>query len=126
MDMFCVMQSALAISMPSEEMVWYTIGALMALAAVVMLARHAARAKAAPAPAPQAAVEAPVAAAPAPVKPHVEAGIPQEVVAAIAAAVACMEQQAGAHYTVRSIRRAPGKGRRAWTKAAASAYTQPF
>ena len=122
MDMFCVMQSALAISMPSEEMVWYTIGALMALAAVVMLARYAARAKAAP----QAVAEAPAAAAPAPVKPHVEAGIPQEVVAAIAAAVACMEQQAGAHYTVRSIRRAPGKGRRAWTKAAASAYTQPF
>ena len=125
MDMFCVMQSALAISMPSEEMVWYTIGALMALAAVVMLVRCAARAKAEPAPAPQAA-EASAAAAPAPVKPHVEAGIPQEVVAAIAAAVACMEQQAGAHYTVRSIRRAPGKGRRAWTKAAASAYTQPF
>lgn len=125
MDMFCVMQSALAISMPSEEMVWYTIGALMALAAVVMLVRCEARAKAEPAPAPQAA-EAPAAAAPAPVKPHVEAGIPQEVVAAIAAAVACMEQQAGAHYTVRSIRRAPGKGRRAWTKAAASAYTQPF
>ena len=53
---------------------------------------------------------------------QVEAGIPGEVVAAIAAAVACME---GGRYSLRSVAR-PRKGRSAWGDAAVAAYTQPF
>lgn len=76
-------------------------------------------AKAAPAPTPDKSFEAARAqAAPA---PAVEAGIPAEVVAAIAAAVACMD----GNYTIRSLKRAR-PARNAWGNAAAAAYTEPF
>lgn len=76
-------------------------------------------AKAAPAPAPDKSFEAARAqTAPA---PAVEAGIPAEVVAAIAAAVACMD----GNYTIRSLKRAR-PARNAWGNAAAAAYTEPF
>ena len=52
----------------------------------------------------------------------VEQGIPGEVVAAISAAVACME---GGRYSLRSVAR-QRKGRSAWGDAAVAAYTQPF
>ena len=65
---------------------------------------------------------APVAkAAPAPA-PKVEAGIPAEVVAAIAAAVACMD---GGRYTLRSVVR-KREGRSAWNMAGVIASTDPF
>ena len=70
-------------------------------------------------PAPEPPAVSPVPAVP----PRVEEGIPAEVVAAIAAAVACMED--GSHYTVRSIRRAK-PGRSAWAQAGVVSYTQPF
>ena len=60
-------------------------------------------------------------AAPAPV---VEAGIPGEVVAAIAAAIACMD--GGEHYTLRSVKRTRVSGRSAWGQAGVVAYTEPF
>ena len=69
-------------------------------------------------------------AAPAPVKaaapkaPVVEAGIPGEVVAAIAAAIACMD--GGEHYTLRSVKRTRVSGRSAWGQAGVVAYTEPF
>lgn len=69
----------------------------------------------APAPVPQAAKQAPA--------PVVEAGIPGEVVAAIAAALACME--GGSRYAVRSISRAK-TGRSAWSQAGVVSYTEPF
>ena len=52
----------------------------------------------------------------------VEQGIPGEVVAAISAAVACME---GGRYSLRSVAR-QRKGRSAWGDAAVASYTQPF
>lgn len=64
-------------------------------------------------------------AAPAPA-PAVEAGIPGEVVAAIAAAVCCLE---GGSVTVRSVRRLPQPGasrRGAWGQAGVVQNTQPF
>lgn len=64
-------------------------------------------------------------AAPAPaanVAPAVEKGIPGEVVAAIAAAVAALE---GGKYTVRSVTRAK-QGRSAWGGAGVASYTEPF
>ena len=72
---------------------------------------------------PQAPQKAAPAPKPAPV-PAVKAeqGIPGEVVAAISAAIACME---GGRYTVRSIARVK-KGRNAWGDAAVASYTQPF
>ena len=70
---------------------------------------------AAPAPAP-----APRAAAPA--APYVEEGIPAEVVAAIAAAVACVD---GGKYTLRSLTRAKD-GRGAWGLAGVVSGTEPF
>ncbi|WP_294497377.1 sodium pump decarboxylase subunit gamma [uncultured Gemmiger sp.] len=77
--------------------------------------------KAAPAPA------APKAAAPAPAPaPAVEAGIPGEVVAAIAAAVYCLE---GGSVTVKSIRRKQqpaGSRRGAWGQAGVVQNTRPF
>ena len=78
-----------------------------------------ARPAAAPArPAPPAA---PKAAAPAaPRAPQVEAGIPPEVVAVIAAAVCAM---GGGKYTLRAVRRA---GRSAWARAGALDVTEPF
>lgn len=73
-----------------------------------------------PAPAPRAPRPAP---APA---PAVEAGIPGEVVAAIAAAVYCLE---GGGVTVRSVRRVPQPGasrRGVWGDAGVAQNTQPF
>lgn len=72
------------------------------------------RKKGAPAPKKEAAPKAPV----------VEAGIPGEVVAAIAAAVACMD--GGEHYTLRSVKRTRVSGRSAWGQAGVVAYTEPF
>ena len=82
-------------------------------AASVPEERHApaAAAKAAPAPAPRA--------------PVVETGVPAEVVAAIAAAVACLE---GGAATVRGIRRLPcpaGSRRGVWGEAGIAAVTTP-
>ena len=78
--------------------------------------------KGAPAPKKEAA-PAPVKAA-APKAPVVEAGIPGEVVAAIAAAIACMD--GGEHYTLRSVKRTRVSGRSAWGQAGVVAYTEPF
>lgn len=70
-----------------------------------------------------AAPSQPVAAAPAAQEePEVEPGIPGEVIAAIAAAVAALS---GGKYTLRSVRRA-GHGRSAWGKAGVSDVTSPF
>ena len=78
-----------------------------------------------PAPAPAPARKAPVP-APAPVRPApaVEAGIPAEVVAAIAAAVACTEGGG----VIRAVRRAPAAGSRRgnWGDAGVAANTTPF
>ena len=61
------------------------------------------------------------AAAPAaPRAPQVEAGIPPEVVAVIAAAVCAM---GGGKYTLRAVRRAD---RSAWARAGALDVTEPF
>ena len=79
------------------------------------------RKKGAPAPKKEAA-PAPKAAAPK--APVVEAGIPGEVVAAIAAAIACMD--GGEHYTLRSVKRTRVSGRSAWGQAGVVAYTEPF
>lgn len=62
----------------------------------------------------------PPAAAPA---PYVEPGIPEEVVVAIAAAIAAME--GGSNYTLRSLTRKKD-GRNPWSVAATLSYTQPF
>lgn len=78
--------------------------------------------KAVPAPAPAPRAPRP---APAPA-PAVEAGIPGEVVAAIAAAVYCLE---GGGVTVRSVRRMPQPGasrRGVWGDAGVAQNTQPF
>ncbi len=75
-----------------------------------------ASAKAAPAPA-----KAP-AAAPAPV---VQSGIPGEVVAAIAAAVAMMAPE-GKRYAVKSVSRKDASGRSAWAAAGVADNTRPF
>lgn len=97
--------------------------------------------KRAPAAAPAAA--APAAAAPAvtaaPAPAPVAGGIPGEVVAAIAGALACMEEQTGVRYAVQSIAPAAaaptalpaaGKpvrsGRSAWARAGIAANTEPF
>ena len=62
--------------------------------------------------------------APAPAAPAVETGIPAEVVAAIAAAVACTEGSA----VIRAVRRAPAAGSRRsnWGDAGVVANTTPF
>lgn len=65
------------------------------------------------APAVQPAVKAPV----------VEEGIPGEVVAAIAASLACMD--GGSRYTLRSLKRVK-TGRNAWAQAGVASYTDPF
>lgn len=72
----------------------------------------------APAPAPSLAQKA------APKAPAVEAGIPGEVVAAIAAAIASLD--GGEHYTLRSVKRVKASGRSAWAQAGVAAYTEPF
>ena len=53
-------------------------------------------------------------------------GIPQEIVAVIAAAVASMED--GASYTVRSIKKSvtPASARNAWSMAGLLENTRPF
>ncbi len=76
------------------------------------------------APAPKQEPAPTVAKSAAPVKPAVEAGIPGDVIAAISAALACMDMGAG--YTLRSIKRAKPSGRSAWVQAGVSAYTEPF
>ena len=53
----------------------------------------------------------------------VQQGIPGEVIAAISAALACME--GGSRYAIRSVTRAK-QGRSAWGGAAAASYTEPF
>ena len=68
----------------------------------------------APAPAVKSAAKAPV----------VQKGIPGEVIAAISAALACME--GGAGYTLRSVKRVKASGRSAWGQAGINAYTEPF
>lgn len=71
-------------------------------------------------PAPP-APKAPTPAAPrAPQVPQVEAGIPPEVVAVIAAAVCAM---GGGKYTLKAVRRAD---RSAWARAGALDVTEPF
>ena len=72
--------------------------------------------------APSAAVSAPPAPAASPTAPVIEEGIPPEVVAVIAAAVASMD---GGTYTLRSLTRA-GKGRGAWGLAGVASDTEPF
>lgn len=57
-----------------------------------------------------------------PADPMIESGIPAEVVAAIAAAVAAMD---GGKYTLRSLTRKKD-GRGPWNVAATVSYTQPF
>lgn len=76
--------------------------------------------KAAAPAAPQKA--APAAPAPAPAAPVVEEGIPPEVVAAIAAAVASV---GGGKYTLRSLTRVKD-GRGAWGLAGVVSGTEPF
>ena len=63
---------------------------------------------------------APKAASAAPRAPQVEAGIPPEVVAVIAAAVYAM---GGGKYTLKAVRRAD---RSAWARAGAFDVTEPF
>lgn len=71
------------------------------------------------------AVETPKAQASAPAAPVVADGISGEVIAAIAAAVACMDDS-GKRYTVRSVRRSAGNGRSAWSMAGLMENTRPF
>lgn len=56
--------------------------------------------------------------------PAVQEGIPGEVIAAISAALACME--GGTGYTLRSVKRVKASGRSAWGQAGINAYTEPF
>lgn len=56
--------------------------------------------------------------------PVVETGISGEIIAAISAAIACMD--GGAGYTLRSVKRVKASGRSAWGQAGVSAYTEPF
>ncbi|MBD5101560.1 MAG: OadG family protein [Subdoligranulum sp.] len=56
--------------------------------------------------------------------PAVQEGIPGEVIAAISAALACME--GGAGYTLRSVKRVKPSGRSAWGQAGINSYTEPF
>lgn len=72
----------------------------------------------APAPAPASVVKSAAKA------PAVQEGIPGEVIAAISAALACME--GGTGYTLRSVKRMKASGRSAWGQAGISAYTEPF
>ena len=72
------------------------------------------------APAMPAPPAAPKAAPAAPRAPQVEAGIPPEVVAVIAAAVYAM---GGGKYTLKAVRRAD---RSAWARAGALDVTEPF
>ena len=74
----------------------------------------------------KAAVPAPVAeAAPGASAPAVQAGIPGEVVAAIAAAVAMMAPE-GKRYAIKSVSRKDAGGRSAWAAAGIADNTRPF
>ena len=79
-----------------------------------------------PAPAKSSVPEpaAPAKAAPPQKAPSVEKGIPAEVVAVIAAAVAAMD--GGNGLTLRSVRRVKPSGRSSWGQAGVNAYTEPF
>ncbi len=55
--------------------------------------------------------------------PVIESGIPSEVVAAITAAIACMEGTQG--LVIKSVSRVSVR-RNAWSAAAAANYTEPF
>ena len=57
--------------------------------------------------------------------PEVESGIPEEVVAVIAAAVAAMDGSAGAHSVICSVSRAKGQ-KNAWSMAGLLKSTNPF
>ncbi len=57
--------------------------------------------------------------------PTVQSGIPNEVVAAIAAAVAMMAPE-GKRYAVRSVSRRDAAGRSAWAAAGIADNTRPF
>lgn len=72
--------------------------------------------------APKAPAAPAVKPAPKAVAPVIEAGIPAEVVAAISAAIACMD---GGNYTIRSLKRVK-QGRSAWGNAGVASYTEPF
>ncbi len=53
-------------------------------------------------------------------------GIPNEVVAAISAAITCMQEIDGTTYTISSVAKARAPKRNAWANSAAIAYTEPF
>ena len=94
-----------------------TAGFAVLLVAVIALAVRMGSRAAAPRPA---AEKAPREAAP---QPAAEAGIPEEVVAAIAAAVCCLEPGA----CVRSVRRAKRQDSRStWKTAGLLENTRPF
>lgn len=67
-----------------------------------------------------------VVSAPAPaVQPMQEEGIPGEVIAAIAAAVAVMNEGSGASYSIKSVKRSSGS-RPVWSTAGLMENTRPF
>jgi sodium pump decarboxylase gamma subunit len=78
--------------------------------------------KATPAPVPVAKAAAPVASAGA---QKVEAGIPGEVIAAIAAAVSVLGEQNGSVYAIKSVKRALA-ARPVWASAGLMENTRPF
>ncbi len=80
--------------------------------------------KTAPPPEPKPAAAAPAVSAPAPAAPVVAEGISEEVVAAIAAAVASLAPE-GKRYAVRRVTRAAG-GRPVWAAAGLAENTRPF
>ena len=98
------------------------VGLAVALFALNRSRSSSGASEARPAEAPaMPAPPAPKAPAPAaPRAPQVEAGIPPEVVAVIAAAVCAM---GGGKYTLRAVRRAD---RSAWARAGALDVTEPF
>ncbi len=58
--------------------------------------------------------------------PKVQDGISGEVVAAITAAIAYMQDADGVDYTISTVTRAKTKKQSAWSSSAAAAYTEPF
>ncbi len=58
--------------------------------------------------------------------PKVQDGISGEVVAAITAAIAYMQDVDGTNYTISTVTRAKTKKQSAWASSAAAAYTEPF
>ena len=97
------------------------VGLAVALFALNRSRSSSGASEARPAEAPtMPAPPAPKAAPAAPRAPQVEAGIPPEVVAVIAAAVYAM---GGGKYTLKAVRRAD---RSAWARAGAFDVTEPF